>query len=485
MTKAMKLALGGTWAAMGLVTTAGAQGLVPLVPFEAVADAYVVDSTADKLYGFADLNLDGDFGDALESFVFYDDTIGAQVLSNPTGLAVGNGARFYVADRGTGRVLRFLDSDGDRTAHDPGEAVVFFDGDPLVNQSGLTVEQPVRLLVDASETVWVTESNAMGGADAVLRLRDLTFDGDANDAGEASRFFAPDPGAVPGDTVVADVDIGLDGRLYYVEASTTGFRAPGIYRLDDADASGTIDAPGEVSAWFTVPTQPNPVFLQSLASDGAGAFYLTDTGNDLVWRAEDLNADGDANDVGEASVFFTLPSSAIFWDAAPRADGRVLVCGEDGLGELIVLDDADASGVVDPGEAATVFLAGGAGFLPNPRAAAWELRPMLEMPTAASVGGVGAGLLTTGASDLVFVYHSLALMPPLTLPPFGTVLLDLNPGVGFARFVQGTASLGGSFPIGFTVPNDPALAGLTVHWQAAAGKVDRLLLSNLQSLSIL
>lgn len=482
-TRKKALALGG--AVAGLVTAAGAQGLVPLVPFDAVADVYVVDSTEDKLYGFADLNLDGDFADTLESFVFYDDTVGAQVLSNPTGLAVGNGARFYVADRGTGQVLRFLDGDGDRTAHDPGEAEVFFDGDPLVNQSGLTVEQPVRLLVDGGETVWVTESNAVGGADAVLRLRDMTFDGDANDVGEATRYYTPDPGTVAGDTVVADIDIGLDGRLYYVEASTTGFRAPGIYRLDDADASGTIDAPGEVSAFFTVPTQPNPVFLQSLASDGAGAFYLTDTGNDLVWRVADLNADGDANDVGEASVFFTVQTSAIFWDAAPLADGRVLVCGEDGLGELIVLEDLDASGSIGPGEATTVFLAGGTGFLPNPRAAAWELRPMLEMPATANIGTVGSGLLTTGASDLAFVYLSLGTMPPLTLPPFGTVLLDLSPAAAFGLFMQGTASVGGTFPVGFTVPNAPALSGFVVHWQAAAGKVDRLLLSNLQSLSIL
>lgn len=478
--------LAGAIAALGLAGAVQAQGLSPLVPFESVADAYAVDSTADKLYGFADLNLDGDFGDLDEAWVFYDDAIGPLVLTNPSGLAVGNGARFYVADRSTGQVLRFVDLDGDRTAHDPGEAVVVFDGDPLINLSGLTVDQPVRLIVDGSEVVWVAESNASGaGKDAVLRLQDLNFDGDANDFGEAVRYFEPDPGLVAGDTMVVDVLIADDGFLYYVEGSSTGFRSQGLYRLDDANADGVIDPLLEVAQFFTVPPMPNPTFLQAGAIDGQGRFLLADTGNDVVWRLADLNADGDADDPGEATIYFTAPPTSLYWDVSPLADGRAIVCGSDGLGELILLDDVNNNGTIDVGEAVNVYTAPSGTVLPNPRSIVWELRPMLDLPATASVGGVGAGLLFAGSSDLCVVYYSLATIAPLFIAPYGVVLIDPNPAAGFRKHMMGTASIGGSLPVAFTVPSSPGLAGLSVYWQAVAGKADRLLLSNLQTLLIL
>lgn len=476
----------GVACALSVAVTATAQGLVSLVPFEFSADVYVTDSTVDKLYGFSDLNMDGDFTDASEEFVFYDDTLGPLPLSNPSGLAVGNGARFYVADRGMGQVLRFVDLDGDRNAHGAGEAVVFFDGNPLINQSGLTVDLPVRLLVDASEVVWVAESNATGfGADSVLRLQDLNFDGDANDAGEATRYYEPDPGSVAGDTIVLDLIVGDDGFAYYVEGSTTGFRAPGLYRLDDKNGNGVIHPVSEVEIFFALPALPNPAFLQAGAIDGNGYFFLTDTGNDVVWRVRDENGDGDANDAGEAVVYYTSPMVALYWDVAPLQDGRVLVCGENGQGELILLDDLNGNGVIDAlTEVQHLFVAPNASVMPNPRAAVWELRPTLKIPPVLPVGGTGAALLTTGSADWCWVYYSFNTILPLALPPFGFVQIDISSPSNFFLLKSGQASIAGTLPFGITVPNVPQLVGVTVFLQAVCGKADRVLISNLQTLLI-
>lgn len=461
-----------------------AQGLVPLVPFESTADVYTCDSSADKLYGFADLNLDGDFADFLEAWVFYDDALGPHVLSNPSGMAIGNGGRFYVADRSTGQVLRFIDLDGDRTAHGPGEAIVFFDGDPLVNLSGLQVDQPVRPLVDDSEVVWLAESNAGGaGADAIVRLVDLDFDGDANDLGEATRYFEPPPGALAGDTQIMDAFIGDDGHLYYVESSSTGFRPQGIYRLDDADGNGTIDPLTEVALWFTMPAAPNPSFLQSAARGVDGYVFLTDTGNDLVLRIRDENADGDADDPGEFTVFFAAPMPAIYWDVSPLADGRVLVCGENGVGRLLMLDDANGDGTVTAAEQQAVFVAPDGTFMPNPRSLVAEPRPLLDVPATLAIGTTGAGLLMAGSSDVIAVYYGLAKLPaPLPLAPHG--FLEVDVAAPFFLHVSGLSTIAGSFAFPITVPASPALSGLVLHWQAVAGKADRTLLSNLQTLLI-
>jgi hypothetical protein len=176
---------------------------------------------------------------------------------------------------------------------------------------------------------------------------------------------------------------------------------------------------------------------------------------------------------------------ALYWDVAPLQDGRVLVCGENGQGELILLDDMNGNGVIDlPTEAQHVFVSPNAGVMPNPRAAVWELRPTLEVPPVLPTGGVGSALLTTGSSDWCWVYFSFNTVAPFALPPFGFLQLDISSPNHFFLLKSGQASIAGTLPFGIAVPNLPQLIGATVFLQAAAGKADRVLLSNLQTLLI-
>jgi len=484
-TRATLIALVGCGALGG--SAFGAQALVSLVPFDYEGDVYVTDSSLDKVFHLADLNLDGDYLDSGEVVTFYDDTLGALPLSNNSSVAVGPFGRLYVTDRAEGWVLSMLDADGDGKAETGGETVVFFDGDPLVNAAGLDVAAPLSVTVDAQNVLWVAEANQGGaGRDSVIRLQDLNLDGDANDVGEALRYFEPATGPAEADTIIVDTLVGPDAFLYYVEGSTTGFSPPGLYRLNDADLNGVIDPVTEATPFFIVPTSPFPVFLQAGALDGAGFMYLTDTGNDVIWRVRDDNSDGTVNPVTEAKVFLVATSPEVIWDLAPTQSGKVLLSELASAGRMLRIDDLDGNGSIDIfTELAIPYLSTVAPVaIVNPRGLAWERRPTLAVPPIVPIGTTGTGSLAATEGDFGFIYYSTGQVAPAALVPFGFLELDIN-----APSVFGFLSLGivpGLMPMSFAipVPNDPALIGLTIFLQSVAGKADRLQLSNLSSLLI-
>ena len=471
-----------------LGSEASAQALVSLLPFDYEGDLYVTDSSQDKVFHMADLNLDGDYLDAGEVVIFYDDQVGPLPLSNNSSLAVGPRGHLYVTDRGEARLLRMLDSDGDGKAESGGETTIFFDGNPLNNAGGLDVVAPLSVSVDAQNVLWVSEADQGGGGkDSVLRLQDLNQDGDANDLGEAVRYFEPAMGTLEGDTIIVDTFVGPDAFLYCVEGSTTGFRPVGLYRLNDADVSGVIDPITEVTPFFLVPAGPFPTFLQAGGLDGQGYMYLTDTGNDVIWRVRDENSDGTIDVVTEAKLFLISSLSSVIWDLAPTADGRVLASELNSGARLLELDDANGDGSIDIfTELTEPYVSSLAPVsLSNPRGLAWDRRPTISVPANVTNGTTGIGTFETTVGDTVFIYFSTGLMAPVPLAPFGWLELDAVAPAVWGLLSIGVAPSLMAMPFNITVPASPTLVGLPVHFQALAGKPDRYMLSNVSSLTIL
>lgn len=147
--------------------------------------------------------------------------------------------------------------------------------------------------------------------DRVVRLVDRNGDGDLNDPTEATVFFGP--------------------------GNASGF-------------------PGVGSAQCLLVLALDDI----LAADGeeAGPFQTR------VFRLRDLNGDGDAMDAGEATVFWDatlpLPGSPNYdrpKELLPLPDGTLLLADNNTINfdndapeALWLLDDADASGAIDPGE---------------------------------------------------------------------------------------------------------------------------------------
>lgn len=149
----------------------------------------------------------------------------------------------------------------------------------------------------------------------VLISRDLNGDGDADDEGEVLPYFdAQNQSGLTDPTSKAfSIHRGPTGFVYIADGGTDA-----VYRLDDVNYDGDANDPGEASIWFsesesvsgfTLPT-PNGIFEHP-----QGDVYIVNAGvrarpDDAVYRTRDLNMDGDANDEGEATLWLDLGALA-------------------------------------------------------------------------------------------------------------------------------------------------------------------------------
>ncbi len=314
---------------------------------------YVTDSGADSVWRCADLNNDGDVDDAGEVSAYYVDTIGQVPLQLNVGIRSGFDGEVMVSDSGEDSIFRLRDNNADGDANDAGEAVRWFDGRVGGNASGLIMGAPNGIIRDATSGAWYVANSGASQPDTVLRLIDLNADGDANDAGEATEYwsYAASPG---GDSVPQAVEIGLDGNVYLMDAPSSGPNGKGVYRLVDLNMDGDAKDAGEVTPFFIPPFTVAP-FFWCLELGPDGWFYTADTGNDVVWRFRDLNADGDAQDAGESSVFWTVGAPSILWDLTVAGDGSVYLVEGQTTQRTWRLFDANSDGVIGAGEVTEIY----------------------------------------------------------------------------------------------------------------------------------
>jgi hypothetical protein len=222
--------------------------LTAQTPFVPRPDLWVTDSANDRIARLADLDLDGHYDGPLESVVFYDDTLGPYPLSNNSCVLAEDDGSVLVGDTTTDVILRLIDVDGDGTAHGAAEAREYFTS--VFNGSGVEAQAVNGLARSGAVVYAAVAQSGSSGRDFVLRLEDLNTDHDADDLGEAREYFVRSdmsvPGTSTGDSIVQDVAVGLDGRVYYLESGSTGVHAKGVYRLVDLDQNGVIDPAAEV-----------------------------------------------------------------------------------------------------------------------------------------------------------------------------------------------------------------------------------------------
>ncbi len=334
-----------TGAAFGALAALPVAAQTPFVPRP---ELWVTDSSNDRIARVRDLDFDGDFDGPGEVEVFYDDTLGPFSLSNNVNIESRRDGTLWVSDTSFDFLLRLEDLDGNGDAHGAGEATIFFD---VGNGSGIAVPS-MQGLHWQGDVLWVANTQAgPSGKDTILRLEDLNGNGNAQDPGEALEYYVSSDlslGGASGDSNVQDVQVGLDGALYYLETGSTGVLAKGLYRLEDLDSSGTIDSPAEVTAYFIPPAQAAQAFFWNVSLDAQGYWYLADTGNDFIWRARDDNGDGVIDPSTEAKKYWIAPSSSLIWDLRVGADG-VLYAGESQNNERIfAMRDSNGDGSIDP-----------------------------------------------------------------------------------------------------------------------------------------
>ncbi|MCE7975161.1 MAG: hypothetical protein DYG92_12690 [Leptolyngbya sp. PLA1] len=262
----------------------------------------------------------------------------------------------YVSDTGLDTVYLCRDLNGDGDAGDTGETKVFFDNSNAVFFSGAGAVFTIGVAADGR--VFVGD----GDTDSLYALRDVNGDGDANDEGEAVLYFATvstlqlfqTPGGVA---------FGPEGVVY---ASTAGagatLTADYVYRLQDLNADGDADDNFEYSVYIDLSTLVVGSSCFDLAASGS-TLYLVDTrggAEDVIFAARDADASGTI-DAGELREFYSTARVL-----GPGIGTGIGVDGEDvyvvdstssiPVQKVWRLRDLDGSGLIDlPSEVTEVW----------------------------------------------------------------------------------------------------------------------------------
>ncbi|MCC6949903.1 MAG: hypothetical protein IT433_00505 [Phycisphaerales bacterium] len=253
----------------------------------------------------------------------------------------------FVSDTGLDTVYLCRDLNGDGDANDPGEAKVFFDNSNAVFFSGAGAVFTIGVAADGR--VFVGD----GDTDSLYALRDLNDDGDANDEGEAALFFATASTLQPFQTP-GGVAFGPDGVVY---ASTAGagatLTADYVYRLRDLNADGDADDPFEYSVYIDLGALVAGSSCFDLAASGNKLFLVDTRGGaeDVIFVAEDTDSSGTI-EAGELREFYStarLLGPAIGLGIGVDGDDVYVVDSASSIPVQKVwrLHDVDGSGLID------------------------------------------------------------------------------------------------------------------------------------------
>lgn len=167
---------------------------------------------------------------------------------------------------------------------------------------------------------------------AIVRLEDKNGDGDVNDEGERTLFFD----ATVTDSGVGNA-IGLLARGPHEVLATDNVAPAKLVHLHDADGDGAAFGEGEHAVWFhgDLPNGFQLGFPSSLTKGPDGGVYFVDKNTlnlqnpESLYRAVDLNGDGDVDDPGEVTEHVRIaPPGAIttsVWQAAFDASGNAFL----------------------------------------------------------------------------------------------------------------------------------------------------------------
>lgn len=274
--------------------------------------------------------------------------VAAQV---PPALPFARTLDLLVVDSTYDGVWRLADSNQDGDYNDPGEISSYYSD--LLGSLPWTL--PAAIVSAADGTVFVTDLST----DTIYALRDTTGDGDANDPGEHRVFF--DGSNVSGLPLPQGYGVTADalGRLFVaVNNATTPAGPDRILKLEDLNGDGDANDLGEATSYYDLPGTTGAVTASIPVKVVIGPdanVYFTENGAAFtrgVWKLTDLDFDGNCNGPGEATLFWTPPfvAAPLHWGLAVDATGTFWVTDHSSNEKVWRGRDANGNGTIEPTE---------------------------------------------------------------------------------------------------------------------------------------
>ena len=208
-----------------------------------------------------------------------------------------------LSDTSQDQLYRLTDFNLDGDFNDPGECILYYDGVP----DGRT--NPIKIDSDRLGNVIVSDTTL----DDIIVLKDMNGDGDAMDSGELTVYIDQTnaSGVIFGS--IQGITTDLNGDLYFVNASSTGF-TDFVARATDLNSDGDCQDAGEIVVLYDSVVADGlgvPIILAvpatcALAKDGSilVADVNDPNGNDPILRMIDLNGDDDMYDTDEVTYWY-------------------------------------------------------------------------------------------------------------------------------------------------------------------------------------
>jgi len=324
---------------------------------------------------------------------------------NPTCLDVSPNGIVAMGDQVNRNVYKLCDLNDDGDVQDAGESTVFADA---TNLSLFSFAFPTGAAFDSHNRMHIVNAGNTFGNDRVFRLVDLNGDGDAQDLGEITEYVG-EPFFGPGNGSFSPQEIFFDENdVLYLRNSSASLH--GVWRFEDIDANGRADDAGEATVFFNATNASGITVSAGFAIEPDRVrprsmyFLQTGTGSvDQLLRLSDLNNNGDAQDAGEAVlVWSTAESGFINVDVVCLYNGDVLIT-DSSAKRIIRLSDGDNNGLFDNlSERTTYYSAPGTGVV--------DIRQLAILPVAGDINFDGV----RDAADLA---------------AFADVLIDLDGAV--------------------------------------------------------
>jgi len=276
--------------------TTGTTQTTLAIPFDVTVDpatgkVFVADVANNRVLRFANVTSlsSGNAAEAVLGQAIFTTSIsaaGTTGMSSPLGLAIDSTGRLWVADYGNSRILRF-DSAVSKANGAGADAVLgqpdFTSNAPAASATGMS--QPTGVAVDSNGVLWVSDN----GNSRVLRFN--TAASKANGAAADGVLGQPNFTAhVPATSATGLNNSGQlatdnSGRLWVVD-----FGNNRVLRFDNAASKANGAAADGVFGQFDFISKTPAVGVtgmsqpRSVAVDGGGTLWMSDSGNNRVLR---------------------------------------------------------------------------------------------------------------------------------------------------------------------------------------------------------
>lgn len=451
-----------------------------VLPMKRTGSLIVTDTGLDEAYRCTDFNLDGDYNDANEIIFFHSFVTGSS--SNPIKVTTGPKGYIYVSNTSTDEIWRLADMNGDGDADDVGDYSIYLDN---LNASGITISSIQGMTFDSNGDLYLCNSGSSGVNDMILRLRDLNKDGDCQDSAEVSILYDSQVAAgmgliemgVPMPCVLDD-----DGTLYVSDVNDPDKNDP-ILKCKDINGDGDYYDTDELDYYYDdTKGLYNLSNVDSMAFTRDGLLLLNESLKDVILIGEDMNDDGDIEDIGELRMFrdgsFVRPDSSkgtavsgennLHWDVyiAEYSDPN----GVHGMRDLDEDGDCD-----EPGELMQVYDdVIGWELLDTPKGLAFMKGPELILTGTPAIGNtIFYTVYGTPGHICNFIIGFVSAGGTYKLPPYGTI--DFIPSIIMPYF---PLDADGQFTLILSIPNDPGLVGLNYWMMSTEGDNYNMIFSN-------